>query len=74
MARKRFNADEKAIIADALPVEWQNVTQWHRGTLAGGIGADDGWQYVEVTNLEATRTVGKGRTIRVSPGHLRRAR
>lgn len=74
MARKRFNTAEKEIIAEALPIEWQNVTQWHAGILSGCIEQDDsGWQFVTVTNLANTRTVSKGQTIHVSPGHLRRA-
>ena len=78
MARKRFSADEKTVIADAGAggrVQWQNVTQWHAGELVDGvIRADDGWQSVAVRNLEGSRTVSKGSRVDVSPGHIRPAR
>ncbi len=71
MARKRFNKDEKEIIAEALPIQWQNVTQWHNGLLIGNIEQNEwGWQTVLVHNQEDTRTVGIG-PIPVGPGHLR---
>ena len=76
MARKRFNPDEKALIAAAFahgtPVEWQNVTQWHPATIeTGAIVTDDGWQHVEAINLASTKTISKGQRIYVSPGHIR---
>lgn len=73
MARKRFNTEEKAIIADGGEVEWQNVTQWHKGRIyLAEIRQDDGWQFVEVINHDDTRTVSAGAMIHVSPGHIRR--
>jgi hypothetical protein len=74
MSRKRFNAEEKAVIAGGpgTDVEWQNVTQWHAARiLTGEIITDDGWQSVKVTTLTGTRTVSAGQVIDASPGHIR---
>jgi hypothetical protein len=78
MARKRFNAAERAIIAAAaaqdLRVQWQNVTQWHPATLdTGEILTDDGWQYATGVNHGNTKTISPGQRIRVTPGHVRPA-
>jgi hypothetical protein len=77
MPRKRFNAEEKALIAlgPGTPVEWQNVTQWHPGTLTDGIITtdSDGWQWVRIDNHAATRTVTPS-LYPVSPGHIRERR
>jgi hypothetical protein len=75
MARKRFSADERAILADGpdTAIEWQNVTQWHPGRLVTGeIHTDDGWQSARVINLRGTRTVAAYQVVWISPGHLRR--
>ena len=75
MARKRFNADERAILAagGGTVVEWQNVTQWHAAILVNGvIAADDGWQSTLAVTLNARGTVRAGETVYISPGHLRR--
>jgi hypothetical protein len=73
MARKRFNAAEKQLIAQGGDIEWQNVTQWHPARIVDGCGieTDDGWQYVLAYNHATTRTVHRGDVIRVSPGHIR---
>lgn len=80
MARKRFNATEKSLISAAMAgkygqrIEWQNVTQWHSAMLVGDgeiVTGDGGWQHVVALNLDATKTVGKGQVIHVSPGHIR---
>jgi len=76
MARKRFNAAEREIIAAAahqdLRVQWQNVTQWHPATLlTGEIVTEDGWQHVDAVNSEATARLSAGQRIRVTPGHVR---
>lgn len=80
MARKRFNLTERTVIKEAmdaeygLRVEWQNVTQWHQGMLAGDgeiITESDGWQHVEVVNLTTTQTISAGQVVYVSPGHIR---
>lgn len=74
MARKRFNAGEKALIAGGKgqPIEWQNVTQWHAGTILDPeIRTDYGWQYVVITNHSNTRTLRAGEQIHLTPGHIR---
>jgi hypothetical protein len=79
MARMRFNAEERAIIAEAAAaggrIEWQNVTRWHAARITDPtIATDYGRQYIEAENREATPTVGLGRDIRITPGHIRAAR
>ena len=78
--RKRFNAAERELITSLTgqpgtpPVEWQNVTQWRRGLLIGGITRDaDGWETVLVENRDTTRTISAGQRLPVGPGHLRAA-
>lgn len=77
MARKRFNVGERALI-DALagkPVEWQNVTVWHPGTLTSATITRDesGWEWVDVDNKARTPRLSPGK-VRVMPGHLRAPR
>lgn len=76
MARKRFNAAEKALITAAGTdgrIEWQNVTQWHPGRIVSmEIKTDMGWQYIEGYNLAKTPRLSPG-PIRLTPGHIRRA-
>lgn len=73
--RKRFNAAERDLIAqagDGRLVEWQNVTRWHPGRLTGGITRDEsGWEWVPVINLATTARLSAGAQIRVGPGHIR---
>jgi hypothetical protein len=78
MARKRFNADEKAVIAAALAgnglVEVQNVTQWHRAAIALGarIELDEsGWQRINCVISETRGSVRRGDPWPASPGHIR---
>jgi len=75
MARKRFNAAEKEILAKGAgtSVEWQNVTQWHPGTLVSGEIKTEpgGWQYADVRNDDSKGHMFKGDVIGASPGHIR---
>jgi hypothetical protein len=75
MARKRFNATERGILSRGrgTPVEWQNVTRWHPGTLTGeGIHhGDGGWQHSYAITHEDAGFVRKGERIHVTPGHIR---
>ena len=81
MARKRFNAGERAVIAAALAgdgrIEVQNVTQWHAATLASGAGIardSSGWESVACT-IDSTRgTVRAGDPWPASPAHVRAVR
>lgn len=74
MARKRFNAAEKALITatgNGGAIEWQNVTQWHSGLIADiTIREDMGWQYVSGYNLATTPRLSPG-VIIITPGHIR---
>jgi hypothetical protein len=84
--RKKFNADEKAIIAEAVaqgsPVRWKDASNWSKLALItdGEIKVDtstcrpgeQGWQYVEATNVTATATCEYGREIRIIPSGIRR--
>jgi hypothetical protein len=78
MARVRFNAQEKALIASALAsdgkIEVQNVTQWHRATIVpnGRIERDEyGWQRLNCTIDESRGSVRAGDAWPASPGHVR---
>lgn len=73
MARKRFNAAEKALIGSQAPVEWQNVTQWHPATITDKtiVTEDGGWQHVVGTCDESTARISKGAVIYITPGHIR---
>ena len=76
MARKRFNADEKALITAAaageVKIEWRNVTQWHPVRLTSpAVVTEDGWQHVTATVSASKGTVTAGSRIYISPGHLR---
>lgn len=75
MPRKRFNTAEKQLIASGVPIEWQNVTQWHPATITDKtiVTEDGGWQHIVGTNERATRTTSKGQVIWISPGHIREA-
>jgi hypothetical protein len=74
MARKRFNAEEKTLLVAGTPVEWQNGTQWHPGTILSGLIVDDvtGSQYAELRNHAVTRTLWRGDDFRATPGKIRR--
>lgn len=75
MARKRFNAEEKALLVAGTPVEWQNVAQWHPGVILGPMRTTDGWQVAPMRNLATTRTLspparfGRGRPDRKAQHH-----
>jgi hypothetical protein len=71
--RKRFNAAEKQLIASGVPVDWQNVTQWHPATITDPaiVTSDGGWQHVAGTCDESTKRISKGAVIWISPGHIR---
>ena len=78
MARVRFNAQEKAVIAAALAsdgkIEIQNVTQWHAATIVAGskIEKDEfGWQRIACT-IDSTRgSLRAGDPWPASPCHVR---
>jgi hypothetical protein len=84
--RKKFNADEKAIIADAVasggPVKWKDASNWSKAALitTGEIKVDTttcrpgqhGWEYVEAVNVTATPTCLYGREIIITPSGIRR--
>jgi hypothetical protein len=74
--RKRFNATEKQVIADAGVggrVQVQNVTQWHDAELTStDIETDSwGWHTVAARILHTRGTVRAGQAWHVSPGHIR---
>lgn len=72
MARKRFNAEEKALLTAGTPVEWQNGAQWHPGIILGPMRTQDGgWQCAPLRNLASTRTIGPGDPYLATPGHVR---
>jgi hypothetical protein len=76
MARKRFNPEERAILAGGAgaQVQVQNVTQWHDAVLVSGeiIREADGWQWADAV-IRATRGhLRAGDKWPVTPGHLRR--
>lgn len=72
--RKRFSAEERALLASGQAIEVQNVTQWHAATIAPGAEVTrdaQGWERIAAT-IDATRgTVRAGDPWPVSPGHLR---
>ena len=77
--RKRFNAAEKAIIAEAIKddgcIQWQNVTQWHPGVITDGeiVTDERGWQHVLGVHAGST-TAGitrPGDPVTFTPGHIR---
>lgn len=76
--RKRFNQEERALLAAAAPgqpVEWRNGSHWHPARLASAeIVTEDGWQHVTAVNLATTRTISSGEPIRITPGAIRAAR
>jgi hypothetical protein len=75
--RKRFNAEEKAIIANAYKdhgtVEWRNVTTWgYKATISPMILTDEfKSQYVNGINRSSTPTVRYGDSIRIYAGYIR---
>jgi len=77
--RKRFNAAEKAIIAEAVKsdgaIQWQNVTQWHPGIITDGTIMTDahGWQYVLGVHAgsKPTGIARYGDPVTFTPGHIR---
>jgi hypothetical protein len=75
MTRKRFNAEERGILSRGrgTAIEWQNVTQWHPGTLTDTTMRTDreGWQYAEAITHANAGIVGEGECIHVTPGHIR---
>ena len=72
MARRRFNAEEKALLVAGTPVEWQNGGHWHPGIILGPMVTEDGWQTAPMRNLATTRTVSPGDSYTASPGKIRR--
>jgi len=69
--RKRFNADEKALLVTGTEIDWQNGTQWHPGVVLGPMRTVDGWQEAPMRNLATTRTVSPGDHFLATPGHVR---
>lgn len=76
MARRRFNQDEKDLIADGpgTAIEWRNGGHWHPGELTGPISRDDisGFPYVPITNTSDRGGTPKGAYVRAYPGYIRR--
>lgn len=84
--RKKFNADEKAIIADAVatgcPVLWKDASNWSKSARinTGEIKTDTslcrpgehGQQYVDAVNVTSTATCSYGREIRIYPAGIKR--
>jgi hypothetical protein len=71
--RKRFSADERKLIDSGVPLQVQNVTQWHdvRVTDRAVVRDAYGWESVAGT-IERTRgTVRAGDPFPVTPGHVR---
>lgn len=78
MARVRFNAQEKALIASALAsdgkIQVQNVTQWHDATIVPGsqIERDEyGWYRINCTIDRTRGTVRAGDAWPATPSHIR---
>lgn len=75
MARKRFNAEEKAVIAmgAGTPIEWRNGSHWHPAILRANEirKSDGGWHSVLIENLATTRTIHSGQKIHAGAGSIR---
>jgi len=72
--RKRFSAAERELLASGVPLQVQNVTQWHDATLAAGAAIERdarGWESIAATVDRARGTVRAGERWAVSPGHVR---
>lgn len=74
MARKRFNAAEKRLIAEGTDIEWLHGSHWQpaRVTDPTIVTEDGGYQHVEGEHAgRTTRTISKGARLWLSPGHIR---
>lgn len=76
MARKRFNADEKALLASLAPgarIEWQHGSHWLPATIISNTisTSDGGWQTVGIVCGKTTRTVRAGQCIPARSGQIR---
>lgn len=75
--RKRFNAAEKALIAEAVRsdgcIQWQHGAHWKPGVITDGtIVTADGWQHVLGRNEgHTTATLSRGAVVHFTPGHIR---
>ena len=76
--RKRFNAAERALIAEAMrsdgAVQWLHVNRWKPAIITDGeIKTDDaGYEYLVIRNEgKTTATLSRGAVVHVSPGHIR---
>ena len=75
--RKRFNAAEKALIAEAMrsdgAIQWQHGSHWKPGIIIDAtIVTVDGWQHIIIRNEgKTTATLSRGEIIHLGPGHLR---
>lgn len=75
--RKRFNAAEKALIAEAMrsdgAIQWQHGSHWKPGIIIDPeIVTVDGWQHIVIRNEgKTTATLSRGEIIHLSPGHIR---
>lgn len=70
--RKRFNAEEKALLVAGTPVQWQHGATWYPGVILGPLVTVDGWQSAPMRNLATSRTISPGDTFTASPGKIRR--
>jgi hypothetical protein len=78
--RKRFNAEEKALIAaraaDGHAIHWKDASNWSKlavittGEILTGEG---GWQYVEAVNISRSRTISPGHVLHLGPTSIREA-
>ena len=73
MVRKRFNKEEKALIESGVPLQWQNVTQWHDCDVKSReiVREGGGWEHITAINRASTDRLSAGDLVYLSPGHVR---
>jgi hypothetical protein len=70
--RKRFTADEAALLVPGTPVEWQNGSHWLRAEVTAAPDTDgQGLARCRIVSQQNTRTVGYGEVLYVYPGKVR---
>lgn len=76
--RKRFNATERALIAEAVKsdgaIQWQHGSHWKPAIIIDAEikTGDGGYEYLIIRNEgKTTATLSRGAVVHVSPGHIR---
>jgi hypothetical protein len=79
--RKKFNADEREIIAWCMSdhhfntVKWKDGSNWSKFARIkpGKVLTDEfGFEYIEAVNITTTATCEYGRKIRIYPSGIRK--